>query len=137
MLLGKPVMPVPDHPDIMALGFVSEATKWDALAACDAVVMSSPYESLSMVLLEAWSVGKPVIVNGRCEVLAGQCRRSNGGVWYENFKEFSRGLDCLQEGRNLGVLGRQGWRFVRENYSWPVIEQAYVDTVELSLRLKR
>lgn len=130
VLLGKPVMPIPDHPDILALGFVSEPTKWDALAACDALVMPSPHESLSMVLLEAWSVGKPVIVNGDCAVLVGQCRRANGGVWYRNFEEFSHGLLSLQAGRNPGALGRQGWRFVREYYSWPVIEQAYWDTVD-------
>ena len=130
VLLGQPVMPIPDHPDIVSLGFVSEQTKWDALAACVALVMPSRHESLSMVLLEAWSVGKPVIVSGRCEVLVGQCRRSNGGVWYENFEEFSEGLVCLQEGRNSGVLGRQGWRFVKENYSWPVIERAYLDIID-------
>ena len=129
MLLGKPVMPIPDHPDIQALGFVSEQTKWDALAACDALVMPSPHESLSIVLLEAWSVGKPVIVNGDCAVLVGQCRRANGGVWYRNFEEFSYGLLSLQTGRTPGALGRQGWRFVREHYTWPVIEQAYWDTV--------
>lgn len=129
VVIGKAVMPIPDHPDIVSLGFVSEQTKWDALAACDALVMPSPYESLSMVLLEAWTVGKPVIVNGRCAVLVGQCRRANGGVWYENFEEFSQGLSCLQEGRIPGVLGRQGWRFAKENYSWPVIEQAYQDVV--------
>ena len=33
VLLGKPVMSIPAHPDIMALGFVDEQTKWDALAA--------------------------------------------------------------------------------------------------------
>ncbi len=129
VLIGKAVMPIPVHPDIVSLGFVSEQTKWDALAACDALVMPSSYESLSMVLLEAWAVGKPVIVNGRCEVLVGQCRRANGGVWYENFEEFSQGLAFLQEGRNPGVLGRQGWRFVNEHYTWPVIEQAYLDVV--------
>jgi glycosyltransferase involved in cell wall biosynthesis len=129
VLIGKAVMPVPDHPDIVSLGFVSNQTKWDALAACDALVMPSSYESLSMVLLEAWAVGKPVIVNGHCDVLVGQCRRANGGVWYQNFEEFSQGLVHLQEGRIPGVLGRQGWRFVNEHYTWPVIEQAYLDVV--------
>jgi glycosyltransferase involved in cell wall biosynthesis len=129
LLIGKAVMPIPCHPDIVSLGFVSEQTKWDALAACDALIMPSNYESLSMVLLEAWAVGKPVIVNGSCEVLVGQCRRSNGGVWYENFEEFSQGLDCLLKGNNSGILGRQGWRFVNEHYAWPVIEQAYIDSV--------
>jgi glycosyltransferase involved in cell wall biosynthesis len=130
VLLGKPVMPIPAHPDIIALGFVSEQTKWDALAACEALVMPSVNESLSMVLLEAWSVGKPVIVNGRCEVLVGQCRRSNGGLWYSNYEEWAGVIACLQSGRVSNVLGRQGWRFVREHYSWPSIERAYLESVE-------
>ena len=130
VLIGKPVMTIPDHPDIRALGFVSEQAKWDALAACAALVMPSPHESLSMALLEAWAIGKPVLVNGRCAVLVGQCRRANGGLWYEDFAEFTLGLATLLEGRIPGVLGRQGWRFVKANYTWPVIERAYLETVE-------
>lgn len=130
VLLGKPVMAIPTHPDIVSLGFVSEETKWDALAACDALVMPSPNESLSMVLLEAWSVGKPVVVNGRCEVLVGQCRRSNGGLWYESYEEWVRVLETIQSGRVASVLGRQGWRYVRQQYSWVSIERAYLDEVE-------
>jgi glycosyltransferase involved in cell wall biosynthesis len=130
VLLGKPVMPIPAHPDIFALGFVSEQTKWDALAACEALVMPSVNESLSMVLLEAWSVGKPVIVNGRCDVLVGQCRRSNGGLWYSNYEEWTGVIARLQSGCVSNVLGRQGWRFVGEHYSWPSIERAYLENVE-------
>jgi glycosyltransferase involved in cell wall biosynthesis len=130
VLLGKPVMPIPAHPDIITLGFVSEQTKWDALAACEALVMPSVNESLSMVLLEAWSVGKAVIVNARCEVLVGQCRRSNGGLWYSNYEEWTGVIARLQSGRVSNVLGRQGWRFVREHYSWPSIERAYLESVE-------
>jgi glycosyltransferase involved in cell wall biosynthesis len=129
VLLGKSVMDIPKHPDIISLGFVSEQTKWDALAACEVLIMPSLHESLSMVLLEAWAVGKPVLVNGKCAVLVGQCRRANGGLWYDAFEEFSRGLVCLMEGRYAGVLGRQGWRFVNEYYTWRVIEKAYLDCV--------
>jgi glycosyltransferase involved in cell wall biosynthesis len=123
-------MDIPQHPDIIALGFVDEQTKWDALAACDLLVMPSPYESLSMVLLEAWMAGKPVLVNGRCEVLVGQCRRANGGLWYENFGEFTLGLAALLKDSISSVLGRQGQRFVKEHYTWPVIERAYLDAVD-------
>jgi glycosyltransferase involved in cell wall biosynthesis len=130
VLLGKPVMDIPNHPDIVSLGFVSEETKWNALAASEALLMPSAHESLSMVLLEAWSVGRPVIVNGRCEVLVGQCRRSNGGLWYENYAEWAGILERLQSGRASNVLGRQGWRFVQEHYSWDSIEHAYLDAVE-------
>jgi glycosyltransferase involved in cell wall biosynthesis len=124
------VMDIPNHPDIVSLGFVSEETKWNALAASEALLMPSAHESLSMVLLEAWSVGRPVIVNGRCEVLVGQCRRSNGGLWYENYAEWAGILERLQSGRASNVLGRQGWRFVQEHYSWDSIEHAYLDAVE-------
>jgi glycosyltransferase involved in cell wall biosynthesis len=85
---------------------------------------------LSLVLLEAWSVGKPVIVNGRCEVLVGQCRRSNGGLWYSNYEEWAEIIARLQSGRISNVLGRQGWRFVREHYTWSSIERAYLESVE-------
>ena len=134
VLLGRAVMDIPRHPDIIPLGFVDEQTKWDALAACDLLVMPSPYESLSIVLLEAWTVGKPVLVNGHCEVLVGQCRRANGGLWYRNFSEFTLGLAALLQSSISSMLGRQGGRFVKEHYSWPVIEQAYRAAADAALR---
>ncbi|MDH6102763.1 glycosyltransferase family 4 protein [Umezakia ovalisporum] len=129
VLLGKAAMQIPQHPDIISLGFVDEQTKWDALAACDLLVMSSPYESLSIVLLEAWAVGKPVLVNGKCNVLVGQCRRSNGGVWYTNPDEFQVAIKTMKEAvRNQ--LGRQGKLFVEINYIWTKIEEKYLKLLE-------
>lgn len=133
LLLGKAVMPVPKHPDIISLGFVSEQTKWDGLAACDVLVMPSPHESLSMVLLEAWAIGKPVLVNGHCEVLVGQCKRANGGVWYTSVKEFSSALTLLRAGETSDILGRQGLKFVQKNYTWSVVEKFYLQAIETLL----
>ena len=125
VLLGKPAMPVPEHPDIISLGYVDEQTKFDALAACDWLVNPSPYESLSIVLLEAWSVGTPVLVTEKADVLVGQCRRSNGGLWYRDFSEFRHIL--LKTGKEIrAILGRQGRRFVTDNYSWGSIESKYL-----------
>lgn len=125
VLMGKATMPIPDHPDIIALGFVEEQTKWDAMAACDVLVMPSPGESLSIVLLEAWSVGRPVLVNGRCEVLVGQCRRANGGLWYHNFEEFQVALEKLS-GAIGDQVGQQGKRYIETHYRWPRIESQYL-----------
>lgn len=133
VLLGRAVMDIPQHPDIIPLGFVDEQTKWDALAACNLLVMPSPYESLSMVLLEAWTAGKPVLVNGHCEVLVGQCRRANGGLWYQNFSEFALGLAALLQSPVSSILGCQGQRFVKEHYTWPVIEQTYLGAADAIL----
>ena len=127
ILLGTPVMPIPMHPQIVSLGFVDEQTKWDALAACDLVVMPSPYESLSMAILEAWSVAKPVLVNGDCEVLKAQCKRSNGGVWYRSYEEFSSAVVVLGRGIYANALGRQGYFFVTRAYQWAAIESGYLD----------
>ncbi len=124
--IGREVMPVPVHPQIRALGFVDEQSKWDALAGCDLLVMPSPYESLSIALLEAWSVSKPVLVNAECEVLLGQVRRANGGLAYRGAEEFSRFLGELSAGGVPGVLGRQGYEFVKARYTWPRIEADYL-----------
>jgi glycosyltransferase involved in cell wall biosynthesis len=129
VLLGKSTMPIPHHPDIMALGFVDEQTKWNALAACDLLIMPSPYESLSIVLLEAWAVGKPVLVNGKCDVLVGQSRRAQGGLWYYNKEQFQVALEKMDE-RVKNQLGLQGKFFVETNYVWSKIENEYLSLIK-------
>lgn len=126
VLVGKAVMGVPRRPGVRVLGFLSEQDKWDALAACDVLVMPSPYESLSMVCLEAWSLGKPVLATARSEVLVGQCRRSQGGLWYRSPDEFAVALEYLLGDSSLrAALGAQGREFVLANYRWPKIIEAY------------
>ncbi len=129
VLLGKPAMAIPEHPDIISLGYVDEQTKFDALAACDWLVNPSPYESLSIVLLEAWSVGTPVLVTEKADVLVGQCRRANGGVWYSDFGEF-RHIILKTKKKMRNMLGRQGRRFVVDNYSWRGIEDKYLSLLD-------
>ncbi|MFA0823376.1 MAG: glycosyltransferase family 4 protein [Methanomethylovorans sp.] len=132
VVLGKAIMKIPSHPDIAYLGFVSEEEKYNTLKNCDVLIMPSKYESLSIVLLEAWLCKKPVLVNGQCEVLKGQCIRSNGGLWYENYEEFSECLNLLLADENLrDQLGNRGREFVDMNYSWENIEKKYLDLIEI------
>jgi glycosyltransferase involved in cell wall biosynthesis len=130
VLVGKATMEVPALPWVRALGFLPEEDKWDALAACEALVMPSPYESLSIVCIEAWSVGKPVLVTAQSEVLVGQCRRSQGGLWYRNGDEFCAALEVLLGDAALRRgLGEQGRRFAARNYRWPGIIDGYCDLI--------
>jgi glycosyltransferase involved in cell wall biosynthesis len=62
VLAGTVRMELPDRPDVVALGRIPDAQKYAALAAADAVVLPSRFESLGIVLLEAWQVGTPVVV---------------------------------------------------------------------------
>lgn len=124
VLLGKAVMPVPSHPDIISLGFVSEADKWDALAACDWLLMPSQYESLSMVLLETWAVGRPALVNARCPVLQDHCARSQGGYAFSDWEEARIVIDTCTSA-DTERLGGNGRAYVLENYSWDEVLAQY------------
>ena len=105
------------------------------MAAADLLVMPSYYESLSMVTLEAWALGRPVLVNGRCDVLCGQCVRSNAGLYYESYEEFAETLHAIVSNSTLRTaLGRNGRAYFNAHYTWPVIEGKYLDMLE---RLER
>ncbi|HTM03335.1 MAG TPA: glycosyltransferase family 4 protein [Vicinamibacterales bacterium] len=128
VLIGAPVMKIPDHPRVHHLGFVSDTDKFDTIAGAEALVMPSYFESLSMVALEAWALGRPVLANARCDVLVGQSRRSNAGLYYANAAEFRAAVDVLLDNRALaGTMGDNGRAYYAANYAWPVIEQKYLD----------
>jgi glycosyltransferase involved in cell wall biosynthesis len=135
ILVGSHLIPVPKHPRIRHLGYLSDEDKFDALAAADVLIMPSKFESLSMVALEAWALGRPVLANGLCDVLRGQVIRSNGGLYYESFEEFAEALYLLESTGPLGAtFGQNGREFFRRHYTWPVIERKYLDMFD---RLKR
>jgi hypothetical protein len=92
--------------------------------------MPSYFESLSMVALEAWALGRPILANAKCDVLKGQSIRSNAGLYYDNRAEFIGTLGALERNRWLNAtLGRNGRQFFREHYDWPVIERKYLDMI--------
>src|SRR4029450_4320311 len=81
-----------------------------------------------MGALEAWALGRPVLANGKCDVLKGQCIRSNAGLFYGRFSEFVEPLRAIEQNQWLsGALGRNGRLFYRAHYDWPVIERKYLD----------
>ncbi|HET9266572.1 MAG TPA: glycosyltransferase [Vicinamibacterales bacterium] len=135
ILVGTGPLAVPSHPRIRALGYLPDEDKFDAIAAADVLIMPSPYESLSIVTLEAWALGRPVLVNGRCDVLRGQAIRSGGGLYYDSFEDFSEALYTLEATGPLGaVLGQNGRDYYRRHYAWPVVERKYLEMFD---RLKR
>jgi glycosyltransferase involved in cell wall biosynthesis len=135
VLVGSAIIPVPQHPRIHHLGFLPDQDKFDAMAAADLLIMPSYFESLSMVALEAWALGRPVLANGRCDVLKGQCIRSGAGLYYERYEEFAETLYSLESNGPLHArLGRNGRDYFARHYTWPVIERKYLDMFD---RLKR
>lgn len=137
VLIGDAEIPIPKVDGIRHLGRVSEQDKWDALAGCAAFVMPSLLESLSLVTLEAWAAGRPVIVDARSPVLAGMTRRARAGLSYRSFTEFAEICELLVDDAALGDrLGRSGAEFVASTYTWPRVVDTYVDLfAEMRARL--
>lgn len=127
LLVGKPVINIPKDHDIIHLGFLPEQDKWEALADALFLVNPSHFESLSMILLEAWSISKPVLVYAGCEVLKGQVQRSNGGLYFSDYFEFEEAVEILRYQHELReAMGRAGHEYYYNNYRWEVIENKYL-----------
>lgn len=124
VMAGPANMPIPDHRSVRPLGYVSAAVREALLAQATLLVVPSPFESLSMVLLEAWNHAVPALVNARCKVLEGQAHRAGGALAYRNYDQFavslSRLLDQPAVARELGASGRD---YVERTYRWPHVMQ--------------
>ena len=125
-LMGAKLMPIPSEPFIRFAGMLPENERLEALQAAAVVIVPSPYESLSLLTLEAFAVETPVLVNARSDVLTDHCQRSNAGLYYSNREEFVECLKLLIKNSELRTnLGRNGRAYVEANYSWEVILDKY------------
>jgi glycosyltransferase involved in cell wall biosynthesis len=125
-LMGVKLMALPEEPFIRFAGLLSDRERLQALEAATVVVVPSPYESLSLLALEALSVGTPILVNARSAVLVEHCVRSNGGLYYADRDEFVECLKLLLDDEPLRrSLGRNGRQYVRDHYRWDVVVAKY------------
>jgi glycosyltransferase involved in cell wall biosynthesis len=83
-----------------------------------AFVHPSPFESLSIVLLESFLEGTPALVNSASEVMAEHCRVAEAGFTFSGYQEFSERLTMLTANRVLrNRMGENGRKYVEQNYS--------------------
>lgn len=131
VILGKQDMEIPVHSDIIALGFVEEEDKYNAIAGAKVLVLPSEYESLSIAILEAMALGKPILVNGCCDVLKAHCKRSGAGYYYKDKKEFFEYLDklCCEE-ENYQIMCEYAKKYIQENYQWEKVIYAYKEILK-------
>ena len=131
VVVGEPVQPLAPDPDVVATGFVDEATKASAIAGAFALVQPSYFESFSIVLVEAWAQGKPALVQGYCAVLEGQARRSGGAIPYRGYAEFEAAVDLLIEDPDLAArLGRAGQAYAARRYEWELMLSTYEEFID-------
>jgi glycosyltransferase involved in cell wall biosynthesis len=132
VLAGDPVHPPAPHPDVVLAGRVDDETKWGLLRGATALVNPSAFESFSLIVVEAWTAGVPVMVNGRCEVTRDHCQASGGGLWYESFGAFAAVVDRLVGDPGLrAALATAGGAYVRDRFTWPALIDRYATFLEL------
>jgi glycosyltransferase involved in cell wall biosynthesis len=138
VLAGPAKMSIPSHPRVHALGRVSDIERDALLQSALALVVPSPFESLSIVLLEGWNRAVPAIVNARCAVLKGQVRRANGGLYYRSSAEFEEAVERLRASEpERRALGAQGLAYVEREYRWPTVMARVEQLLDETLAARR
>jgi glycosyltransferase involved in cell wall biosynthesis len=126
VLMGVKLMPLPEEPFIRFAGRLSDLERLQALEAATVVSVPSPYESLSLLALESFAVGTPILANARSDVLVEHCHKSNAGLYYADRDEFGECLTLLlADARLRAAMGRNGREYVRQHYRWDVILGKY------------
>ena len=130
VLMGKAVCDIPKHPDIINLGFVTDEDKFDGISGAKALILPSKFESLSISVLEAMTLSRPVIVNGICDVLKGHCVKSNGGLYYKNFFEFEGCINYLLEHpAEYEIMCKNARKYVDDYFQWDDIMRKFDEII--------
>ena len=134
-LIGKLAMDLPGIPRLRHLGFVSEDDKRAAMKGAQALICPSPYESLSITLLESMSLGVPVLVSARSDVLVDHCLKSNGGLVYGSIDEFTEAVRTFVLREDLrNALGKRGRTYALGEFSWDRVLDRLVRQIDAAPR---
>lgn len=118
----------PSGADIIILGEISDGDKFDLISNAKVIVSPSLHESFSLVLLEAWNLNKPVLVNQMCAATTEQVTLSGGGLYFSNYETFEVSLTRLLQDSDLArSLGKNGANYVESRFSWVNLTNRYFE----------
>jgi glycosyltransferase involved in cell wall biosynthesis len=122
VLAGPVAEPTPPADGVVALGPIPDEHKFGLIAAADVLINPSFYEAFSIVILEAWLAGTPVLVNGWCAPMVEHCHNSGGGLHYTGVGDFEVALGRLiDEPDTRAVLAGAGKAYVERSYGWSAV----------------
>ncbi|HRR76549.1 MAG TPA: glycosyltransferase [Ruminococcus sp.] len=111
---------------IVDLGFVDRQDKYNAQGAAEFLCQPSKNESFSLVIMESWLCGRPVLVHEECAVTRNFVSESNGGLYFGNYFEFEGCTDYILSHKDIAwKMGSNGREYVRKNFDWDVIVDKY------------
>lgn len=129
VLIGEGGIRIPERlgRDVRDLGFVTPQDKLDAYAAALALCQPSLLESFSLVMMEAWLGGAPVLVHAGCAVTRDHCLASDGGLFFGDYFEFVESVDLLLADAALRRrLAENGRAYVLANFTWDRVTDNYL-----------
>ncbi len=127
---GDLALPSDAPSNLIDLGFIPLQDKYDAFAAASVLCQPSANESFSLVIMESWLTGTPVLVHGDCAVTREHCQNSNGGLYFTNYDEFVATVDYLLSNTSTAhQMGRNGRDYVMANFQWPTIIDKYTQLI--------
>lgn len=130
-ILGEGDMEIPASEDIIPLGFVSEIQKMQTLRNAFVFIHPSPYESLSISLIEAFMFGVPCIVNKESEVLREHVEKSLAGLTFGSYDEFCAALlKMLNDKDHYNELSINARQYFIEYYDINLFRERLIEALE-------
>nr|WP_122012879.1 glycosyltransferase family 4 protein [Maliibacterium massiliense] len=124
---GEIEIPARIKQDVIDLGFVPVQDKYDAYSAATLLCQPSKNESFSLVIMESWLCGRPVLVHQDCAVTRHFAADSNGGLYFANYLEFEGGVDYILYHSDVAAqMGANGRAYVLSHFAWPVVVARYM-----------
>lgn len=135
--LEPPSSPLPGEIEL-DLGAADDATKHDALAACNVFALPSKAESFGIVYVEAWAYGKPVIC-GAAPASRELVKRHSGGITTDGTAgEVSQAIaNLLSSPGEAEAYGRSGLKAVCAEYTAKRVFQRHLDVWNQGVSVKR
>ena len=134
VLIGNAYRKIPKNKNIIYLGFVSDEEKFNLLQQCIALFQPSKYESLSMVVLEAFMMKRPVIVHADCEVMKDHVDLSGGGFYFREYHEFKNALQQLINDKDNKEMGEKGKAYAESRYQWTNIVEKFRYAIDYKMK---
>jgi glycosyltransferase involved in cell wall biosynthesis len=107
---------------VFDLGFLPVQDKYDAFAAATALCQPSLNESFSIVIMESWVCGTPVLVHSNCAVTHEFSEQSGGGLHFRTYDEFFGCLQWLEANPTVArQMGQSGAAYVQRLFTWDAV----------------
>lgn len=112
---------------IIDLGFIDIQDKYNAQAAAELLCQPSHNESFSLVIMESWLCGRPVLVSDACEVTKNFAVEAAGGLYFKDYFEFEGCVNYIYRNKEIAKqMGINGREYVCANFDWSVIIDKYL-----------